>query len=157
MSKDATAEVLFPDITIPVTDPETGAEVSVTARELRFAESLRMAATIRPFTQALAQVLDPEALETLDPLDVQSAIEDEGDAWIGLVAAVTGRPPEWIAALSSGDGAALSEAVWRTNGPFVARRVVWATARRTTRSPSPKSSARSPEPDTDGTPTSPST
>jgi len=157
MNKDNTAEVLFPDITVEVTDPETGLAVSVTARELRFAESLRMARTIRPLTQALAQVLDPEAMATLDPLDMQSTLEDEGEAWVGLVAAVTARPPEWVAALSSSDGAALSEAVWRTNGPFVARRVVWAAARRATRSPSPKSSARSPEPDTDGTPTSPST
>lgn len=153
---DPTAEILFPDVTFEVRHPSSGEPVRITVRELRFAESMRAASAARPLIEALSRLVGPDTDDPLDAGDVQATLEDHGDAWLAVIAVATGRPVEWLAALSESDGSVLSEAMWRVNGAFLARRVVRTAARRMkSESPSQPSSQRSPEPDTGDTRTSP--
>ncbi len=115
-------EVLFPDVTLNVRDPDTGKRISITVREFRFLEGLKVRSVARPLVAALADVVG-----TSDDLEfelVDAALAESADAWIALVAAATGREPDWIGRLNDADGDAVAEAMWSANRDFLLRRVV---------------------------------
>ena len=148
--------VLFPDADIPVRDPDSGESVTLTVREFRFLEGLRLTAIMRPFIEALgASASDVDVDEQV----IAEAMADHAETWLACIAAATGRDVEWLGRLSDQDGQDLSAAMWSTNKDFFMRRLIEVMRRRRKAepSPSPTSSMPSCGPDTDaGTATSPS-
>lgn len=153
--------VLFPDVDVPVRDPDTGASVSVTVHEFRFLEGLRLSATIRPLLEAIADAAPlSSAASEVNVAAIAGALTEHAEVWLASLAQATGRDAGWIARLSDQDGNALSDAMWRVNGPFFRRRLVEVLSRRLRQdgpSRSPQSSMPSSARDTDAdTATSPS-
>ena len=152
--------VLFPDVDVTVRDPDTGVTVSLTVRELRFLEGLRLSGAIRPLIEAIADAVPSGAGDDIDEAVIAGALTEHAEAWLASVAQATGRDAGWLARLSDGDGQALSAAMWSANGGFFGRRLVEALRRRRPKdgpSRSPKSSTPSSGPATDAdTATSPS-
>jgi len=138
--------ILFPDVDMPVADPDTGRDVLLTVREPRFGESLAMAAAMRPLIADLAAIETDEVAALPDPTAIDEIIGRHADLWLELMARATGREAAWLARLGDGDGHALSLALWETHGPLLVRRVVGARAAR--RSLSGGSSTSSSGPDT---------
>jgi len=116
--------VLFPDREATVTDPDTGAAVTLTVREFRFREGLEATALARPLIAALAGLVpDLAESEGPDALAVEGALAANAALWLELAARACGRDVAWLARLSDADGRALSEAMWAANGAFFLRRV----------------------------------
>ena len=147
--------VLFPDVELTVTDPDTREPVDLVVREFRFAEGMKAQVVARPMIEALAELVGNDGDIGLD--SVMEMMAEHADTWIGLIGLASDRDPGWISRLSSTDGDAIAEATWSANQDFLARRVV-ATAARKKRleqqpkkkpgSRSRKSSTRSSGPDT---------
>lgn len=144
----AEAEVLFPDVTIEVRDPDTGEAVSITVREFRFKEGLEIRHVARPIIAGLAEVVQQS--EDLELELVDGILSENADAWLELVAVAADVDAEWIGRLSDSDGDAVTEAMWSANRDFLLRRVVTevvARRKKESRSGSPKSSTSSSGPD----------
>ena len=143
--------VLFPDLDVPIHDPDTGEAVTVTVRELRFLEGLRLAAVVRPLIEAFAGSVCAGADIEIDESTIAAAFTDHAEAWLACLAQATGRDAGWLARLSDRDGQALSAAMWDANGDFFGRRLIEAVRRRRKAGPShlPKSSMPSCAPATD--------
>ena len=125
--------VLFPDREATVTDPETGAAVTLTVREFRFREGLEATAIARPLIAALAGLVPDRAEdEGPDALAVEGALAGHAGLWLELAARACSRNAAWLARLSDADGHALSEAMGAANGGFFLRRVAAQVAARAT-------------------------
>ena len=151
------AAILFPDVDVSVRDPDTGEMVTLTVREYRFLEGLRIQATCRPLIEAIAETAVDG--DDVDVGAIAAAMTDHAETWVTCIAHATGRDVEWIGRLSDTDGQALSVAMWGANRNFFGRRLVEALRRRRKAepSPSPTSSMPSSGPDTaEDTATSPS-
>ena len=120
--------VLFPDVEVTVTDPETGEPVALTVREFRFAEGLRAQALARPLIAALAALAAREAAREgaadIDALEIQAAIGEHGDLWLDLAALATGREASWLGRLRDADAQEVTAAMWQANALFLMRRAV---------------------------------
>ena len=147
--------VLFPDVELTVTDPDTREPVGLVVREFRFAEGMKAQVVARPMIEALAELVGNDGDIGLD--SVMEMMAEHADTWVGLIGLASDRDPEWISRLSSKDGDAIAEATWSANQDFLARRVVATAARKKrvvrkgqkkTGSRSPKSSTRSSRRDT---------
>ena len=124
----AELEVLFPDVDLTVRDPDTGEDVAVTVRELRFLEGMKVRPIARPLVVALADVLGDGGEMALDA--VEEIMSEHAEAWLALIAAASDRDADWIGRLSDADGDAVAEAMWNANRNFLLRRVVTETAAR---------------------------
>ena len=125
--------VLFPDRQATVTDPDTGAAVTLTVREFRFREGLEATALARPLIAALAGLVPDRAEdEGPDALALEGALATNAGLWLELAARACNRDAAWLARLSDADGRALSEAMWTANGGFFLRRVATQVAARAT-------------------------
>lgn len=145
-------QVLFPDVAVKVTDPETRHPVDLEVREFRFREGLEVQAIARPLIEALADGIEGDG--ALEAEAIAGALAVHADLWIELVARACGVKPEWVAGLADQDGDALSDAMWSANGRFFTRRVIATVAARARRravdgSRSQRSSTPSSGPDTD--------
>lgn len=148
--------VLFPDVDVRVTDPDTGEPAELVVREFRLLDGLRAQAEARDMIAALAElaVAEDDKPEGVGPNLLDLMIGEHSDEWLALLARATERDAEWLARLSDADGQTLANAMWEANGPFFVRRVVAAVAhgRRTaTLLRSLGSSQTSSRTDTDGT------
>ena len=129
--------VLFPDVDVEVTDPDTGELVTLTVREFRFREGLEVTVLARPLVASLAGLgmaaSGGEADEHTDPDpgEFLSIFSIHADLWLDLIARACGRDPDWIGRLGDEDGYALTVAMWEANGPFFLRRIVEGEAART--------------------------
>ncbi len=141
----AELEVLFPDRDVEVRDPDTGDRVTVTVREFRFLEGLRVEASARAFIGALAELVAGGTEDRLELDAITGVMAEHADLWLELIGRACDRPPEWLARLSDADGDALSEAMWSANGVFFTRRVVASAAARI-RKAAPSGSERSSTP-----------
>ncbi|MCY3878608.1 MAG: hypothetical protein OXF74_05435 [Rhodobacteraceae bacterium] len=116
-------EILFPDVTVTVTDPDTGLDTEVTVREFRFLEGLEAQAAARPLAAALAgSVGETGAAPSAD--GVMLALTDHAGVWIDLLAKACDRDPEWVGRLRDTDGDRLSTAMWDANRSFFTRAVL---------------------------------
>ena len=79
--------VLFPDVDLTVTDPDTGEAVDLTVRELRFREGLECQVIARPLIAALARLAGGigEGGEGLDTVTVDAVIGGHADIWLTLI------------------------------------------------------------------------
>lgn len=133
-------DVLFPDETLTI------AGESVEVREFRYLQGLQVLPQARPILSGLSTLLDEQAL---DPMAIEMLVAEHQDAWCGLMSVSTGKPVEWIQALSDRDGMTLAMAFWRVNSSFFMRRLVFGGAlaaslkHRVTPSPSENSSTPS--------------
>lgn len=133
-------ELLFSDRELRV------AKEQVTVKEFRYLEGLQAAALARPIIGAMRDAFvtggEEVSIEALD-----TVIGEHYGVWLELVSMATGKPVEWLSALSDRDGTQLSLAFWEANGPFFMRRLVLAEAVRAQAmenpSRSPSSSASS--------------
>lgn len=147
--------VLFPDVDIEVSDPDTGKPVALTVREFRFREGLEAQAIARPIIAALAEMIpDPDSAAgpLPDATMIYAAFGTHADAWLTLTGTATGCDVAWLARLADLDSHALTDAMWAANGGFFIRRVVQAAAARAETASlfrSLASSMRSSGPDTD--------
>ena len=133
MMGDDDLSALFPDREVAVTNPDTGAAVTLTVREFRFREGLEATAIARPLIAALAGLVPNRAEdEGPDALAVEGALATHAGLWLELAARACSRDVAWLARLSDADGRALSEAMWAANGGFFLRRVAAQVAARTT-------------------------
>ena len=147
-------DVLFPDVTVRVRDPETGDMVDIVVREFRFLEGLKAQVHARPLITAFSDAVDRDELITAD--SISQALSDHANIWIDLIAHACDRDPDWIASLSDADGDQIADAMWSANGSFLTRRVAteMATRRNSQESvsesekSSPSSSGQDTDPDT---------
>ena len=139
--------VLFPDVDVEVTDPDTGELVTLTVREFRFREGLEVTVLARPLVASLTGLAmafrgdpdegpedDPDDVPDGDPGDNLNDGPDAGefaaifsihaDLWLDLIARACGRDADWIGRLGDEDAYALTVAMWEANGPFFLRRIV---------------------------------
>lgn len=145
----AEAEILFPDVTLDVRDPDTGEAVPVTVREFRFREGLEIRHIARPIIAGLADVV--ETSEELELELVDGILAENAESWLALIAKAADVDPEWLGRLTDSDGDAMAEAMWSANRDFLLRRVVTEVVarRKASGSGSPKSSTSSSGQDTD--------
>ncbi len=115
-------DLLFPDITLSVRDPDRGRSVSLTVHEFRFREGLEAQALARPLIERFS-----ELAQSGKPISV-SAVEAEmgscAEIWLGLIAKACGREREWLARLSDEDARGVSSAMWQANAVFFVRRII---------------------------------
>ena len=129
-------EVLFPDRDVTVRDPDSGEPVTLTVREFRYLEGLRVQVSARDFIAALADARgDRDA--------VHDALAVHADVWADLIARAADRDPAWIARLSDRDGDAVAVAAWGANRDFFLRRIL---ARLRPAAGSPRRGLRRPRP-----------
>ena len=151
-------EILAPDADVVVTDPDEGAEVTLTLREYRFLEGLRVQPLAAPLIAALTALSASEAdgAKAPDPAEIDVLLGEHADLWLELIARASGRDAGWLGRLADEDARAVSGAMWTANGSFFFRRIVEHAAAKVAnkRSPSPGSSTPSPTPDTGATTTS---
>lgn len=148
--------VLFPDLEVAVRDPDTGASVTLTVREYRFLEGLKVGARTGALVEAIAATVQGGVVSEQRLAEV---LGEHAETWLDCIVQATGQDAGWLARLSDADGQRLSTAMWQANQGFFIRRLVSALARRREDgpSPSPKSSMPSSGPDTAAdTATSPS-
>ncbi|MDE2640407.1 MAG: hypothetical protein OXI03_07475 [Chloroflexota bacterium] len=118
----AELEVMFPDVDVTVTDPETGHVVDLVVREFRFRQGLELRAVARPLIDAMAAALNSEG--GFDAAALDKALAEHSDLWLRLLSAACGMKEEWLAELRESDGALLDGAMWTANKDFFLRRVV---------------------------------
>ena len=151
------AALLFPDVDVTIRDPDSGASVTLTVREFRFMEGLRLTARVRPLIEAIGGATGEGG--DVAVAAIADAITEHAVIWVDTIAQATGRDAEWIGRLAERDGQALSAAQWKANKDFFCRRIIEEMRRRREagRSPSPTSSTPSSGPGTGAdTATSPS-
>ncbi|MCY4123516.1 MAG: hypothetical protein OXG72_21620, partial [Acidobacteria bacterium] len=105
--------ILFPDVDVEVTDPDTGEPAALAVREFRLLDGLRAQAEARGLIAALAEAA---VAEDDQPNLLDLMIGECADEWLALLARATGRDAEWLARLSDADGQALANAMWEANG-----------------------------------------
>ena len=115
-------EILFPDIEIQVTDPDTKKPVTVTVREMRFLESLRAQPIAKSLIRSLASVTLGDA--DVDASEIDAVIGEHADIWIKILSIATARPTAWLERLSARDSYDLSLAQWNANGFFFITRAM---------------------------------
>ena len=117
--------VLFPDVDLTVTDPDTGEAVDLTVREFRFREGLECQVIARPLIAALARLAGGigEGGEGLDTVTVDAVIGGHADIWLTLISRACACEVEWIERLSDAEGRALANAMWEVNGHFFVGRI----------------------------------
>ena len=127
------ADVLLPDGTVTVTDPDTGGPTGLVVREFRFAEALRAQAEAQALLADLARIaIREDAGEGMTPVALDAVMGRHHDVWLGLCARATDRDAEWLGRLSDADGHRVSIAVWTTNADFFVARVLGQALGRTT-------------------------
>ena len=138
-------KLLFPEVEVEVVCPDTNTAVTVTVRELTFAEQLRTQSTCKTMIEALAEAaVDGET----DPLCIDAAIGVNGGLWISAIAAATGHPETWLERLRGRDSMRLSDAMWETNGYFFVSKAIVRNALLARASDSEQHSTNSSGPDT---------
>ena len=138
------AGILFPDVDVTVRDPDTGEKVTLTVREFRFLEGLRLAGTIRPLVESLGVAVPESENEDIDLNVIADAMGAHADIWITCIAQATGRDAGWIGRLSDDDGQALSATMWSANRIFFGRRLIEDVRRRREAGPSPSPTSSMP-------------
>ena len=117
-------DVLFPDVDVVVRDPDTGERVTLTVRELRFLEGLRLTAEVRPFIEAIADSIGESGHSSasgegdIDDAAIAQALTEHAEAWLACCAQASDRDAAWLARLSDWDGDAVSGAMWQANRLF---------------------------------------
>lgn len=120
--------VLYPDVDVEVTCPDTGEIVTLTVREFRFREGLEVTVLARPLIEgltglALAAAAGDSDAEP-DTGEVAAILGLHADLWLDLIGRACGRDADWIGRLGDEDAYHLGIAMWDANGPFFCRRVV---------------------------------
>ena len=103
--------VLFPDVDLEVSDPDTGEAVMLTVREFRFLEGLEAQALARPLIAALAALTDAEG-EIPGAAALDAVVGEHADVWLALTARACGCPVNWLERLTDRDARALQGAMW---------------------------------------------
>ncbi|WP_170563020.1 DUF6631 family protein [Ruegeria atlantica] len=116
------AAILLPDRDLEITDPKTGKPVTVTVREFRFLDGLKVQAEARPLIEAMAALIDEDGGMT--PARLGEVLGRHADLWIGICAVATGREAEWIARVREPEAGAFSMAVWQVNSGFFTARLL---------------------------------
>ncbi len=127
-------KVLFPDVTVEVTDPATGKAVTLTVAEYRFLDGLKAQALGEPLIRDLALLAgraataadedEGESTAGVDLAALEAVVGRHGELWLDLVALASGRDAAWLAALSDKDAREVTGAMWGANLHFFIRRVV---------------------------------
>ncbi|WP_157606738.1 DUF6631 family protein [Sedimenticola selenatireducens] len=133
-------EILIPDRDITLTTGET-----VTVREFRFYESLKLEPTAMPIIQSFADI--GEDWETIDINRLLSVFSSHAEEFTQLLAASVNREVDWVKGLSDKDGTILSTTFWSVNQSFFVRRLLALLV--------PKMRNRQAENHSDGDPSSP--
>lgn len=129
---DREAEILFPDGTVEVADPENGKHLEIRVRAFRAREALEAQAAAHPLLAALAELgRDPAADEAggtggeprFGPGGFERVLGEHADIWIDLVARATGRSAEWLERLDAASFDRLGDAVFLANADFFYRRI----------------------------------
>ena len=116
--------VLFPDVDVVVRDPDTGENVTLTVRELRFLEGLRLTAEVRPFIEAITDSVGESGHSSasgegdIDDAAIAHALTEHAESKLACCAQASDRDAAWLGRLSDRDGNAISGAMWRTNRLF---------------------------------------
>jgi hypothetical protein len=110
------AEILFPDADIVI-----GGE-TITVREFGFIEAMKVEPIAWPIIEALADI--GTDWESVDFRQVMMVFADNAEAFVQLIAASTGKSPEWVAELNDRDGNAIANTFWRVNQGFFVRRLL---------------------------------
>ena len=132
--------VLFPDREL------TLAGETVVVREFRFGESLRLSHLIKPITDALIQAAEAD---TFDGEAFMACLHVHRDGLLELLSQATGKPREWIEALSHRDGEELVMAFWEVHQDFFLERVKRAALTTILLKPSPGDDSLPPSSRTD--------
>lgn len=98
------------------------AGVAVTMREYGFAESLRHAAPIQAFTDAITDTALAGNFHDLDSLRL--VFGAQGEHVMQLIAAACDQPLDWVQGLGAEDGELLMMLWWGCNADFFLRRVL---------------------------------
>lgn len=106
------SEVLFPDREITIGDE------TIAVREFSYGEQLRYAARCRGLLAAIEQAFAADEAASVDDV-----IEDFSDEWLSLLALATGKPRDWLVALTREQGDLLSTAMWGANRDFFLRTI----------------------------------
>jgi Family of unknown function (DUF6631) len=119
---DDQLNIMFPDRDIQLSGEP------FTVREFSYIESIKLASKSVGLINSLAGILSDQSTVKLS--DVETAIADNIEDWIFLLAASIGEEPDFVAQLDDKAGTVLSMAFWEVNGPFLLRRVmaskIWA-------------------------------
>lgn len=112
---DAQADDLT--ILMPDGEIEIGGE-KITVKALRFGDQMRHGATLKALTEAMKACMQDEGVGSL--LDAFAA---NSEGIYGLLEAATGKPRDWIEALTGEEGEALL-LFWTVNKDFFERRLI---------------------------------
>ena len=116
-------QVPFADQRLPVHDPDSGRPVTLTVREFRHLEALKVTALVRPLVADLAALtVEGETAALPDALAIEGVMAAHADRWLELEARACGRDAAWLARLGDADGRAVSRAMWEANSGFFLRR-----------------------------------
>lgn len=108
--------ILYPDADLEI-QGET-----ITVRELRFLEGLRLHADLQPFLRRLTALLRSD--EDISVALLERAFSEHAELLQSLLAMTTGKRAEWVASLDDEHGYRLALAFWQVNRGFFLRRVV---------------------------------
>jgi hypothetical protein len=112
-------EIMFPDREVRI-----GEEI-ITVREYTFAEGLRIGHFHRAFLSGLSSAfLEEQGSSGIDIGAIQAVLGEYWTDVLALMAISTGKPSDWISAISDGDGQNLLMTWWAVNHAFFARRLV---------------------------------
>lgn len=109
------AEIIAGEIPVELSDGR-----KVVVREIRWGESLRLGAQLRTI---VLEVAKRETTGRLDPIAIFEIPEDHPEAFISVLALVTGLSTEELEGLPMVDGEKLQNAFWKQNTAFFARQV----------------------------------
>ena len=113
----------FADQHLTVIDPDSGRPVTLTVREFRHHEALKITALARPLIADLAALtVEGEAAVLPDALAIEGVMAAHADRWLDLESHACGRDAAWLGRLGDADGRALSRAMWDANSGFFVRR-----------------------------------
>lgn len=110
-------DILYPDRELKLSGE------TITVRELAFAQTLRMEASMAPLIQAFID-LPTEGDGERVTAQLWALFGEHAHAWIGFMAAACGKSRDWVEQLSDADGRTLSMTVWSVNAAFFTRRVI---------------------------------
>lgn len=108
--------ILCPDRTVTI------AGVTITMREYRFVEAMRLGAPLAAITTALTAAVAAGAAATVTAFD--GVFVEHADVMPMLMATACDQPESWVRGLSDKDGARLLQVWWSANAGFFSRRVV---------------------------------
>lgn len=107
--------ILFPERQAPV------AGVTVTMREFRWVEGLRLQALIGPIVTKLCELAEQDHL--MESASLEALFAEHATALPLLIATACDQPVEWVESLSDEDGRKLRLLWWTVNVPFFVTRV----------------------------------